>query len=99
MIYCTGSLKFNKGSGTGAFTISGLPIAPVNVSGNYSPVSMFVTGLGSANETVQAHTTFNSTVIHVGFAPEGTGADTNAEDGDLAAPAYIKFSLMYRHTA
>jgi hypothetical protein len=87
-VFFTGYLSIIKGTGTGNFTITGLPFTSENVASGYTGVYMFGYGFGRAGHIPSATIAPNSTVITINMQPQSTGVSVAAQDTDMAATIY-----------
>jgi len=95
LVYFRGSTEFTKGTGTGNFTITGLPFTSDDTALSHTPITITIYQAGSANETIIADIDPDSNVVSVYMQPESTAVYIAADDTDLDAVATARVSGWY----
>lgn len=88
-------LAFDKGTGTGTFTLTGLPFATANNSIR-TPVTLRCDGIGATSTILQGDVASNSTVINLMLANQSTTNGSAVTDGSMSSTIYISVSLSYQ---
>ena len=96
MCYVTGTTVFTMGTGTGTFTITGLPETAAVVANLNFPAAIFLHQVGTANETPYAYVASGADVITFTMQPEGTGASSAMSHADLGTTANFYFTICYQ---
>jgi hypothetical protein len=88
------NFTFTKGTGTGNFSVSGLPYT-VGSALVYTAVTLQCENVGSALNVVGAYANPSATNVQFILMPQGTTAASVLTDGALGATAAIRFSITY----
>jgi len=88
------NFTFTKGTGTGNFSVSGLPFT-VGSALVYTAVALQCERVGSASNVVGAYANPSSTTVQFLLMPQGTTATAVLTDAALGTTAAIRFSVTY----
>jgi len=91
-----GTVAFTKGTGTGYFTVTGLPFAANSTAGRHVAVHVFVDAMGNAAEYVNGLIEAGQTQVSFYMMPQTTASATNAQDTDLGATATVRITAIYK---
>lgn len=94
-VFAEGGFAFTKGTGTGTFTLTGLPFTVKNLANYYPPAALNPHTMGAANEVVQAIVLPNNTIIGVYMKTFNTTAQSAATNTDLATTTTIRVTVQY----
>lgn len=85
----------SKGSSTGSATISGLPVAAANDTGNYSFFLDIVTGGAAASTYFQGNLAVTATTLGIFYSNSTTGVITALTDGGFNNTTTVRVSGSY----
>jgi hypothetical protein len=88
------NFTFTKGTGTGNFSVSGLPYT-IGSALVYTALTLQCENVGSALNVVGAYAVPSATTVQFLLMPQGTTATTVLTDTALGTTAAIRFSLTY----
>jgi hypothetical protein len=96
VVICSFRFQFDKGTGTGIFTITGLPFVSRNAGGLYrSPLAIVGEGIFLANGQLQGRISTASNIIGLSFLRNTDGVIVTADNTHLAVTTYISGQLTY----
>ncbi len=95
MVSVTGRTRFTKGTGTGDFTITGLPFT-ASAANLFLPAAWYTDGAGNTGEIIQSHVSANTSVLTPRMTPQSTTGATAMTDSDLGTTVPFAFALTYR---
>jgi hypothetical protein len=88
------NFTFTKGTGTGNFSVSGLPFT-VNSAQVYTAVTLQCENVGAALNVLGAYVNPSATNVQFILMPQGTTAASVLTDGSIGTTAAIRFSVTY----